>query len=248
MKGLGDLCFIGLAAYLCKKKGLWKGLRVEVHSARIRRTAIMAVIAALLGSYMVFNMVDRLTSIGIDSRFREISDKTVTAKLLGSDVALGVNMIISYPTHGYIGLSHNLESPFEWTYGLGNSMALSSYFSQYFGMQDMFERSYPARTEARTGYPAKMLWSTIYPWLASDITFPGAIVFMYFLGMFLAKIWIEAAFYCDKIAVIVFSQFAILIAFIPANNQLLQLRASLWSTISLLALYLFTRKYKYSTG
>ena len=101
-------------------------------------------------------------------------------------------MTAVYASHGYCGLSHNLQTPFEWTGGLGSSYAVMQYASQYFDY-DVFPNTYVARTEQRTGWPARQNWATIYPWIASDFTFYGCIPFMYILGYLYSLTWIQGA-------------------------------------------------------
>lgn len=245
LKGLGDLCIIGIASFLAKMYGSWnKELPVAAVPSYNRRkiSLLIFIILGIFSAYTAFNQYSRLTSLGISDRYRQFSDTSILRRIIGRDAALGVYMQIGYVSNGYCGLSHSLQTPFVWTYGVGNSLALTSYLTQYLNIPDLYEKTYLARTEDRTGWPGKMYWSTIYPWLASDITYPGTILIMFFLGYFFAKVWVEGAFERDPISLILFTQIVLLIAFIPANNQLLNGRASLWCTISLVIWYTLMRK------
>jgi hypothetical protein len=86
-----------------------------------------------------------------------------------------------------------------------------------------------------------MYWSTIYPWLASDLTYPGAILLMAVVGWFLAKFWHEAVLQRRVLSMALFGQLALLIAFVPANNQLGQTRPALIGFVSLCALSVLAR-------
>ena len=99
------------------------------------------------------------------------------------------------------------------------------------------ELSYPSRTEAVTGWPAGKLWATVYPWLASDLTFPGAAVFMALVGWFMARMWIGARVERDPLSLVLFCQAAIFIAYVPANNQLMTARYTAVGLITLLIIY-----------
>jgi hypothetical protein len=99
------------------------------------------------------------------------------------------------------------------------------------------DQSYPARTEAETGWPAGLLWATIYPWLASDLTFPGAALFMSVAGWFVARMWVGAHVERDPLSLILFCQMAIFIAYVPANNQLMTSRYTAIGLFTLLGIY-----------
>ncbi|MFR9776419.1 hypothetical protein ACL02O_10230 [Micromonospora sp. MS34] len=117
-------------------------------------------------------------------------------------------------------------------------------------MSDTYERltgndtparnRYTARTAALTGWPDGGYWSTIYPWLASDLTYPGALVFMAVVGWFLAKFWREAR-QGRTLSLMLLAQLALLLAFVPANNQIGQQSFSLVGFLSLALLSVLDR-------
>lgn len=244
LKGLADLLIFAFAGLLAAETGTWLGIRTT-RSSIARSLVLPAILLCAFVGYMGVNQLDRVRTIGIQDQFSRSAEESVIVSLFGQNAGVGAELILSYPSHGYLGLAYNLETPFEWSFGLGSSRALNSYKVQYFGGENYFFSTYPARTEARTGWPSLMYWSTIYPWLASDLTFPGSVVFIFFTGMFLAKLWVEAAFYRSHISLILFSQMALMIAFIPANNQLMQSRSSLIGIITLLTLYLADKTRKW---
>jgi hypothetical protein len=180
------------------------------------------VIAVFLG-YMAFAQADRLKAGGQT----QFPGNSVVASVLGPDLARGLQVTLFYPTHGYLGLAYNLQSPFEWTGGLGSSPAFGSYWEQYVGGESEVQNRYTARTERISGWPDGMYWSTIYPWLASDLTYPGALLFIGIMGWFLAKFWQESVVRRSTLSMALFCQLALAIAFIPANNQIGQGRMSL---------------------
>jgi hypothetical protein len=243
ISGIGHLCICGIATYVCKTLGSWNLTEPRRRMRRLWKKAILLLLPViLLVSYVTYSQIQRTDVFGTNKKYMPMVVDSLAASVLGEDIALGFYMASTYTTQGYIGLSKNLQTPFEWTYGLGSSLALNSYFQQYLGTGDMFPMTYPARTEVRTGWPSLMYWTTVFPWLASDMTFPGTILFMFLAGYFLARTWLEAAVRCDPVAVVIFSQIVLFIVFIPANNQLLQGRAGLWSTISLLTWYFLTAR------
>jgi hypothetical protein len=236
LKGLGDMFIFWGASYLLLSE---HNRRVTSGAVtRSYRRAGTVAVAVLLLAYVSFNQGDRLRSASQAAAF---PGNPIVADIVGDRFASGLAVTAFYPTHGYLGLSYNLEMPFQWTMGWGGSPALGSYLEQYFGIDGQFANRYTARTEFRTGYPDGMLWSTIYPWLASDLTFPGAVLFMGIVGWFLAKFWLEGLTRRRKLSIVLFCQLALLIVFVPANNQIGQGRLSLIAFVSLAGLSIVQR-------
>ncbi len=151
--------------------------------------------------------------------------------LFGNDIGIALLLLMLYPSMGYYGLSLSLQMPFKWTYGIGNSLALMSYVSQYFKIDNILGNTYPLRTELATGWPALTYWQTIFPWLASDFTFFGSVIFMGIIAYIYAKAWRELLIYDNPLSVLVFSSITILLLYVPANNQLMQTRDSMISWV-----------------
>ncbi|MDR6904808.1 uncharacterized membrane protein YhaH (DUF805 family) [Agromyces sp. 3263] len=205
--------------------------------AQHRRRRYWAVLALLGVSFVVLMsniQADRLEGLGAAGQF---SPDPVISQMFGERFALGLAVTLYYPVNGYIGLSKSLETPFEFSGG-ASVPALASYKVQYFGGDDPMELSYPARTEERTGWPAGQVWSTFFPWIASDVTFPGAVVFMAIFGWFLARCWMGVRRERDALSLILFCQLMIAAIYIPANNQLMLSRYTAIGFVTLIAIYL----------
>ncbi len=235
LKGLGDLLIFLVTALMVLYRGNW-GWRRRKNLAARKLLIPLAVLGVAFGSYMAFNQADRLTTFGIQDQFEP---SPIISALTSDQFARGVAVVGFYPTHGYLGLSKNLGTPFVWTFGRGSSRAFDSYLTQYLGGDGVQDETYPARTESRTGWPAGQLWATIYPWLASDLTFPGAALFMGLVGWWTARFWFEAAFQRNRLALLLLCQLALLMAYVPANNQIGVSRTSLIGFITLALLYWF---------
>ncbi len=240
MKGIGDVFLFALAGTGVLLAKQYLKSRVVISRAQAR--ALIAVLAVALFTYMAGNQVARAEEFGITESgiVGDISD-TFIARTLGQNVAYGVYSVLAYPSHGYLGLSHSLQQPFEFSYGAGFSQALDSYRLQFLGGEDNLYLTYPHRAEPVTGWPARMYWSTIFPWLASDMTFFLVPVFMAVVGFVFARVWIACIFGRSILALAAFGQFVIFVAFIPANNQILMQRQGLWVVVSLLALWVFEK-------
>ncbi|WP_455584527.1 hypothetical protein [Bacteroides sp.] len=154
-----------------------------------------------------------------------------------TNISDAISSFVYYVSGGYYGLGKNLETPFQWTYGYGNSKGLSSYLNQYLKMEDMFYYTYPMRTEERTGYPHGMYWCTVFGWLAGDLTFWGIPVFMVLFAMFYFKLYEKMVIMDDLWSIILFIRLTIFILYIPATNILMQTRNNTVITICLLFLY-----------
>lgn len=236
MKGLGDIFL-----YLVTGFAILLGKKTLIGDQAINRNAIIASVAALMiagGIYMVATQMLRAQEFNItESKFMKNLPDTAVGKIFGKDIAYGFYSTISYPSHGYMGLSYDLPLPFEFSRGAGLSQAFESYRLQYLGGENNLYLTYPYRGERATGWPTGMYWSTIFPWLASDVTFYGVPFLMALLGFLFARIWIDCLFNNSVISVAAMSQFVIFIAFIPANNQVLMTRPGLWIVATILALY-----------
>ncbi len=231
LKGLGDLVIMTLASLMVASV-----TNPGRHRTARRRSAkvLGAVLLAAFCAYMVTSQADRVTLFGTEDR---IVPNPAVERVVGTHLATGVAAFVIYPTHGYLGLAYNLDTPFRWSYGLGSAPAARSYAVQYLGVDPDEHPPYPVRTEDRTGWPAGLYWATIYPWLASDLTFPGTLLFMALVGWFFAHTWRRASEERQILPTLIFVQLSLLVAYIPANNQLGMSRPSLLGIATLLALY-----------
>jgi hypothetical protein len=156
---------------------------------------------------------------------RNLSPAPATA-LIGLDI---------YLTQGYYALSLSLQEPFVPMYGVGNSMFLYRQAARITGNPRIGELPYPVRIE-KYGWDAEGLWSSIYPWIASDVSFPGTIVVVFLVGRLFALSWLDTLGGGNPFAVVMFSIFVIMLFYFPANNQMLQSGEGLtafWGTLIL---------------
>lgn len=244
MKGVGDVLIYLAVGFLVRRSRLVYITGPMQHKKKTSIKLRLMVIIAFLAffAYMTSAMQSRTEVLG-DAALKEKGLlENVVYSLLGDDLGRGVVIALAYPTGGYSGLDKNLSTPFKWSYGLGAIPALNSYKNQYFGGNDLFKETYPARTEALTGYPALMFWATIYPWLASDLTFPGAVIFMGLVGWFMSYLWVESITYARPLSIALFGQMFLLIVYVPANNQIFQSRSSFIGFFTLLLIYIVTAR------
>ena len=235
MKGVGDIALFALAG-----GSVWlaKHTLFEPGDGKRRRPLLKAAAAvALLLGYMAFNQFQRAQEFNIqESLIVGDVSRTAIARTLGQDAAFGIYSTLAYPSHGYRGLAISLDDPFVFSHGAGLSQAVESYRRQVLGGPDNVLLTYPFRGELASGWPSGLVWWTIFPWLASDLTFWGVPLFMALMGWVFARLWTACLFGNNPFALAAFGQMLIFVAFIPANNQVLMQRQGLWSVIWLLGI------------
>jgi hypothetical protein len=184
-------------------------------------------LAALFGLWAYFNknIAQRTNDAGVSSFVDRFGNATFSLRPFESD---NLNRVftgpISYCTQGYYGLARSLELPFEWTYGVGNSPILTIYAEKYLAGDDAIRaRTYARRVEDEYGWNAEVQWSTVYPWLAGDCTFPGTLVVVFILGLVLAMTWRDSIESQNYLAATVFIWLMLGLGYFSANNQLMQM-------------------------
>ena len=239
-KGVGDVVILLLVAIAIK----------ELKKNRIKR--IIKIAGISLSVFLVFFTLSQITrseALGNDAglssnAYYSYDENNIVCKLLGKNVGEGVIRFGLYFSNGYPGLNYCLQMPFEWTNGYGGSRAADDYLHRYLGLPSKFKRTYPLRMEDTVGWPGLLYWPSAYAWWASDLSFPGVVVFMFFLARFLCVLFKEA--YCkgNPLSIVLLSYFSIMVVYLPANNQLLQSSANFISTVVLFITWvLFHKKY-----
>lgn len=206
------------------------GQRLTRADKRTRRRVFIAGIALFLIALAAFVWVQlmRYDALGIDvyNYYRrssrqftfDLSNPIFT--LFGDRWGFGISIVLgAYLTSGFVGLSHCLQLPFVWTWGLGSSYTLSVIAEQWFGY-NAYADTYLYRMEAETGRPGLSAWNTIFPWLASDLTFVGAVLVFIPVGIIYGIAWREVRDYQNPVSLLMVATITIGLVFVPANNQL----------------------------
>ena len=147
---------------------------------------------------------------------------------------------VSYLCQGYYGLSLALREPFVWSYGIGHSVAMTSIVHKVTGF-DAAELTYMAR-EQHYGWDMQMRWDSIYPWLASDVTFPGTLIVIFFIGRLLAVTWVDTRADASPYAPPLFVMTMLMICYFPANDQFLSASTTVLAFWGLLILWYMKRE------
>jgi hypothetical protein len=219
---------------------------------RIRRLGkfILGVSSILL--FVVFTLFftetqsSRTGTIAVDSAYFPgagvwaDNDNFMVSQLSGS-AKRGVLSGVSYLSQGYYALYLALDKPFVPTFGVGNSTFLARQAVRLTGDANFLLDPYPVRLED-DGWDAYGLWSTIYPWIASDVSFPLTIFVVFLVGRMLALCWLDTLQGSNPFAVAMFIQFAIMLYYFNANNQCLQSGEGFSGFVILLFLWLTTRR------
>jgi len=167
-------------------------------------------------------------------------------RYLPPEMQVGMLGLSLYVTHGYYALYLALDEPFVPMFGVGHSLFLFRQASRITGIREIMDLPYPVRIE-KYGWDAYGLWSTIYPWIASDMSFPGTILIIFLIGRLFALSWLDTLRGDNIFAVVVFSQLLMILFFFPGTNQWLQGGEGLVAFWVTLLIWLFTRK-KYPLG
>ncbi len=162
--------------------------------------------------------------------------------LTKSEAGIGaISSVTSYLTQGYYGLSLALNEDFQWSYGVGNSLFLIGIFEKFAGRGTIFDKTYPARVE-KYGWGAHNNWHSFYTWIASDVTFTGAIILVFFIGRIFAMTWIDTLKKENPFAVSMLALLVIMLMYFPANNQVLAFGHTWPAFFAILCCWLFTKK------
>lgn len=154
-------------------------------------------------------------SIGIPANYENL-----LVKWLPEKAQVGVLGITYYVTQGYYALYLSQLEPFVPMYGSGNSTFLNRQIVRITGNTEIAKMPYPVRIE-KHGWDSKEKWASIYPWIASDVGFPGTLIVIFLIGLAFAKSWLDTL-EGNLLGVSIFSQFIIMLFYFSANNQLMQ--------------------------
>jgi len=219
---------------------------IKLNWKRIVGLAVAAACALLLFLLFFGNAVSSREGSAIVGGYFPAGDSSVDSENLlvghlNDKSAMMLEGLDMYLTQGYYALSLSLREPFVPMFGVGNSMFLLRQIVRITGDERITEMSYPARIE-KYGWDAEGLWSSIYPWIASDVSFPGTILVVYLIGRLFALSWLDTLGGANPFGVVLFSQFVIMLFYFPANNQLLQAGEGFTAFWGTLILWQLTRR------
>lgn len=235
-KQLGDF-----AIYVASILAVGFGLRGRI---RKRDIVVFLVIVAITITAFGYVSGQRYAAINLDLSnignslhpLMKIRYDSEVFAIFGPKVGFAIFLLSQYLSNGYYGLSLGLNLDFSWTWFLGSSYSLSVVFNRFLGFPFMYDLTYPARIGDETGWGISK-WHTIFSWLASDMTYPGALIFLAVVGFLYARVWKEAIAYRNPFSILVFSLLNVGLVYIPANNQLVHSPGGLLVLATTLSLY-----------
>lgn len=246
--GLRILCLTGiifnLSLYLATgtNKGLadfvitlpwlmFLGISAGVLKLRIHRGILVIGLTVLFIAFLQFfgmGQIQREGGVGESGVFNtgfgilQVDRSSATSQLLSSDLRIIFESLTRYIGQGYYALSMSFGIDHSSTLGFGNSMFLARNADAIFGTSYFTRGSIPGLLEAKTGWGMFTLWHSIYPWLASDFGFVGALFVLAALSYLFALSWGRSLVTLAPQWVVLSYLLFILFFYIPANNQIFQ--------------------------
>ena len=208
----------------------------------LSRTVTVAIFSGFLLLISLTLFIDRKESrMGGDGAFCVAEDVICSSRAANESPIIaksmfGLEMLTAYMSQGYYGLSLALDEDFSWTYGLGHSSFLMGNFGNLID-EALYDRSYMAKISA-AGWDDKAQWSTLFPWLASDLGFPAVPFVMVIFAFVWGASWKSSVLLRSDAGALVFLYSCLLVLYIPANNQIAQSLDSYFSALFWFALWL----------
>lgn len=201
--------------------------KAAARSTRLKgkQIALLVVAALILVSVAGTLFVDRKQArLGAVDRIcvADLGDGPLTCSdVSGGSYDFAVSILASYASHGYYGLSIALKNDFDFSFGIGHSSFLVNQYGLITNDLSLYRRTYLAKM-AESGWDDKAVWSTVFPEIASDVSFFGVPMVMLIFGYLWGSAWKRAVRQSDDYALVFFSIMMVFMFYIPANNQIAQ--------------------------
>lgn len=210
---------------------IFLGLSVGTLRFRFTKRFLVAISLMLLVGFLQFfgiGQTEREGGVGalgvFNSGFSLLhanKDHPISAMLPDSQRII-FESLARYLGQGYYALSLSLDIEHSSTFGVGHSMFLARNADSIFGTHHFTQGSIPGLLETQTGWGMFSLWHSIYPWLASDVGFAGALLVLGALSYLFGVSWGRSLMTADPRAITLSYLLLILFFYIPANNQIFQ--------------------------
>jgi len=141
-----------------------------------------------------------------------------------------------YVVHGYYALALALTTDTPSTLGVGHSMFLARNADAIFGGNFFVWQSIPGVLEQRDSWGMFLFWHSIYPWLASDFGFAGALLVIGALAWLLGLSWGHTLASASARWTVMLYLLLVLFFYVPANNQIFQSGESAFAFFILLVM------------
>ena len=194
-------------------------IRGSVTSKQILRPSLMAraMVVLLLSSFIVM-FSQSMASRGATADLIEYTSgkREITVEMEGDTAPEAFYLIgTHYLVQGYYGFGLALDESFDSTYGFGHSKFLLRQAALF--DEDIADRTYQSKIS--DNWHADRQWHTAYAEFANDVHFIGVGFVMWVLFFWMAVTWKLGAGYGFREALYFVPLHAILVIFLPANNQ-----------------------------
>ena len=142
--------------------------------------------------------------------------------LLPEESRLVFEALSRYVVHGYYALSMALQTDSPSTLGFGHSMFLARNADSLFGTDHFVWKSLPGLLDRQEAWGQFLLWHSIYPWLASDVGFVGALGVIGAMAYLFGVAWARALTTASARWTVLLFLLFVLFYYVPANNQVFQ--------------------------
>ncbi|ELC8453848.1 hypothetical protein H8J87_12570 [Clostridium perfringens] len=211
-------------------------------SKKIRNLILIFCMLFIIFSFFSNNISSRTNGSLYNARTQVYADmNSGIMKIIPENLKYGFAQMSSYLTQGYYGMALALELDFEPMYGVGSSRFITENFVQLFNKPEIRDMTYPARTKIY-GWDPDIVWSSAYPWIASDISFYGIPILLIIFGALISMTWKESIYNNNFISCIYYTQLIIIALYLPANNQMFQNPESFFGFFVLTIIWYKNRK------
>ena len=208
-------------------------LAVTLGTLKIERIGLKLTIssASLLGAFLIFFGQGQQQREGSGSEYGtfftgvavlQADSGHFISALLPEQFRLIFEALSRYVVHGYYALSLALQTDSNSTFGFGHSMFLARNADLAFGTDYFVSQSIPGLLERDHLWGMFQLWHSIYPWLASDFGFIGALFILGVLAYLLGLSWGRALTTGSAPWTVLLFLLLVLFFYVPANNQVFQ--------------------------
>lgn len=195
-----------------------------------RRWLVMCVVVLFIAFLQFFGMgqaereggVGELGIFNTGSGVIEADRDNFLSVLLSDSQRIIFESLARYIGQGYYALSMSFGLDHTSTLGVGHSMFLARNADAAFNTEYFTSGSLPGLLETNSGWGMSALWHSIYPWLASDVGFIGALFAMAIFAYLLGLSWGFSLLTVAPQWIVLFYLLLILFFYIPANNQIFQ--------------------------
>lgn len=242
-KTLGDVFILIISAILISTYLK----RNEKPKIKKRFIVIIIIIAIIFMNILASILSERISYLGrlgyegfqLYNSYWEVNLDSFLLKFFPKASRLGYACLVFYLCNGLCGLSYCLATPMTWSYGIGSIVDLSDIISRRFGI-DVYQSTYVYKAYKEFGWHHSQYWHTIFPWIASDWTFIGALLIMGIAAYVYSICWQEILQGKNKESIFLFCLMNIIWIYLPANNQIFSTRTT--GLIFVICIYMWLRR------